>query len=397
MNEKEFNNSPTGHLVPTTIYLVPYKAFVPNELPPFVKPDWEITNRILEAQQKLSELKGLGSRIENPNLFIRPFIRREAVLSSMIEGTRTEIIDLLAYEVDQIPVPGLGGSDPPENDIREVLNYVAALEFGLSNINKKEINENYLCKLHKILLSGVRGSETNPGCFREVQNYIGKEKSPDKAAFFPPPVVEMRKSIKGLLKYINKGNEYPPIIRLALIHYQFEAIHPFIDGNGRIGRLLNTILLIKWNLLDSPLIYLSGFIEEHKEKYYRLLLNISKTGSWDDWLSFFLHAITEQSNDAIYRIVKLQDLKNNWLNRPEIGRATVNIIKLIDYLFANPYTTISDAEKLLKVTNKAARNNISKLLDANILMPATDKKYGQLFVASEVLKIIRTRNISELD
>ena len=397
MDERDFKNSPTGKLVPTKIYLVPYKAFVPNPLPPEIQSSWDLTNSIIVAQQKLSELKGLGRQIDNPNLLIRPFIRKEAVLSSMIEGTRTELIDLLAYEIDQQPITGLGGSDTAERDIQEVLNYVKALEFGLKNIHQKKIDEKYLFAMHSILLKGVRGAETKPGSFREVQNYIGKEQDPEKASFIPPPVLEMRKSILDLIDFINHSDQYPDLIRIALIHYQFETIHPFVDGNGRIGRLLNSILFVKWGLVDSPLLYLSGYIEERKEEYYRLMLNVSKVGQWDDWLLFFMRAVITQSNDAIVRITKLQDLKNEWVERLELRRASVSIIRLIDNLFASPYITISDAEKMLNVTNRAARMNIHKLTDANILQPATERKYGQLFVANEVLKIIRTRDLEELN
>ena len=351
---------------------------------------------MIQAQQSLGELKGIGRNIENPNLFIRPFIRKEAVSSSRIEGTRTELIDLFAYEVDQQQITGLGGNDPEEWDIREVFNYVKALEFGLLNVNQV-IDEKYICSLHKILLEGVRGRNTNPGCFRSVQNYIGKEQNPETATFIPPPVEELPSLINNFVKYINDVNDYPPLVKMALIHYQFETIHPFEDGNGRIGRLLNSILLIRMKLLDSPIIYLSGFFEENREEYYQLLLNVSKYGDWGEWFLFFMKAVVSQSNDAIIRITKLQDLKNGWLERLETQRATVNIIRLIDQLFTSPYITISEAEKVLGITNRAARINIYKLIDAGIIQPATKQKYGQVFVAEEVLKIIRTRNIRELN
>jgi len=393
MNEKDFVNSPTGRLVPTRIHLIPYTAFVPNPLPPEISSSWEITKNILLAQQGMSELKGIGRNIENPNIFIRPFIRKEAVSSSMIEGTRTELVDLLAYEIDDQPIRGIGGSDPAESDIREVLNYVKAIEYGIKNIDRS-FDEKYLCNLHKILLKGVRGQNTNPGKFRDTQNYIGKDPNPDLASFIPPPVPDMEQSIRKLINYLDIPDQYPPLVRIALIHYQFETIHPFADGNGRIGRLLNTLLLLKWDLLNEPTIYLSGYTEEHREEYYKLLLDVSKYGNWENWIVFFMKAVIEQSNDAIVRIKKMQDLKNEWLGRMEIGRASVNIIRLIDRLFVSPYITISDAEKKLSITNRAARLNIFKLIDAGILRPASDQKYGQLFVAEEILNIIRPRAIS---
>ncbi len=390
MNEKDFIDSPTGHLVRTSIYLVPYPAFVPNPLPPSLKASWEITSYTLEAQQRLSELKGIGRGIENPNIFIRPFIRKEAVLSSKIEGTRTELIDLLAYEINLHPVRSIGGNDPAENDIQEVLNYVKAMDYGIKNINSK-IDENFLCNLHKVLLKDVRGQGTNPGKFRETQNYIGKEQNPDSASFIPPPIEEMGKSIKQLVYYINTPDQYPPLIRIALIHYQLETIHPFADGNGRIGRLLNTILLIKWGLLDTPLLYLSGYLEKNRDEYYRLLLDVSKDGNWENWLIFFIKAVINQSSDATNRIKKLQDLKKEWLNKSEIQRASVNIIRLIDRLFVSPYLTVSEAQKYLAVTNRAARMNMTKLIDAGILKPAINQKYGQLFVADQILSIFKAQ------
>ncbi|MBC7239607.1 MAG: Fic family protein, partial [Chloroflexi bacterium] len=218
-------------------------------LPPVIAADWELMCALSEADRSLSNLAGLGRTMPNPHLLIGPFVRREAVLSSRIEGTEADIADLYAYEARQLPLPGVEVS-PPESDVQEVLNYVNALEYGLQRLNTLPMSLRLMRELHAKLLAGVRGEYATPGEFRHSQNWIGPPGcSLNEAIFVPPPPAQMDEALDALEKYLQSDDMYPPLIRLAFIHYQFEAIHPFLDGNGRIGRLLLSLLLVQWQLL----------------------------------------------------------------------------------------------------------------------------------------------------
>jgi Fic family protein len=226
----------------------------------------------------------------NPHLLIGPFMRREAVLSSRIEGTQADIVDLYAYEVGQLPLPGME-LPPSEGDVREVLNYVHALEYGLERLNTLPVSLRLIRELHDRLLTGVRGEHATPGEFRRRQNWIGRPGCTlNEATFVPPPVPQMRNALDAFEKYLNSGDLHPPLVRLALAHYQFEAIHPFVDGNGRIGRLLISLLLVQWDLMPLPLLYLSAFFHRHRQDYYERLMAVSERDAWRDWILFSCEA-----------------------------------------------------------------------------------------------------------
>lgn len=364
-----------------------YWSFVPNPLPPDLPPDSELVRALFDAAYSLAELGTMGRMLPNPHLLIGPFLRREAVLSSRIEGTRASIADLYAYEAGQLPMPGLG---PPvsEAEVREVLNYVAALEYGLQRLSTLPVSLRLMRELHQRLMEGVRGEHATPGEFRRSPNWIGG-RNPSDAAFVPPPVPEMEGALDAFEKYLHSEDpDNTPLVRLALIHYQFEAVHPFLDGNGRIGRLLISLLLVDWKLLPLPLLYLSAYFERHRDRYCDLLLAVSQRGAWRDWVLFFLQGVAEQSRDASARARRLQDLQAEWRAKVAMVRSSGLLSRLADHLFLSPVITIPQAQKVLGVTYHSAQGNVGRLVDAGILIAGPESPRGKLFVAQEILRIL---------
>lgn len=336
MNPERFKNSPTGELVKVGHGEAAYWAFVPHRLPPALSIEKELVRILSDADRALGELAGLGRAMPNPHLLIGPFMRREAVLSSRIEGTQADITDLYAYEAKQLPLPGLKQS-PTESDVREVLNYVRATEYGLKRLDTLPVSLRLIRELHERLMEGVRGEQATPGEFRQSQNWIGRPGCVlNDADFVPPPVNEMQETLDAFEKYLHSKNDDPPLVRLAFIHYQFEAIHPFLDGNGRIGRLLISLLLVNWNLLPLPLLYLSAFFEKYRNEYYELLMKVSENGAWHEWMIFFLRGVEEQAQDAIVRAKRLHDLQIEWKERLSKARASALVLRLADSLFVSP-------------------------------------------------------------
>ena len=350
--------------------------------------DQLLVQTLSEADRALGELAGLGRTMPNPHLLIRPFIHREAVLSSRIEGTQADLADLYAFEAGQLVLPGLQ-PPAPASDVREVRNYVWALEYGLERLNTLPVSLRLIRELHARLMDGVRGEHATPGEFRRSQNWIGPPGCTLKEAeFVPPPVPEMLEALGELELYLHRDCPYPPLIRMGMIHAQFEVIHPFIDGNGRIGRLLLSLLLVYWNLLPMPLLYLSVYFERHRQDYYDLLLAVSSRSAWRDWLVFFLRGVAEQARDAIKRATRLQDLQAEWRTRLTQNRASTLLLRLMDSLFDSPLLTIPQAQKLLGVTYHSAQFNVAKLVKAGIIRQVGEASYGKTFLAELVLQAI---------
>ncbi len=386
MNPDLFRNSPAGRLVRVGEGQTAYWAFVPQPLPPKLNWNDALVRHLSDADRALGELAGLGRTMPNPHLLIAPFTRREAVLSSRIEGTQTDIADLYAFEAGQLPLPGFKPL-PPEDDIREVQNYVRAMEFGLQRIKTLPMSLRLIRELHAILMTGVRGEHAAPGEFRRSQNWIGQPGCTlNEAEYVPPPHPEMLEALDAFEKYLHVENDFPPLIRLALIHYQFEAIHPFIDGNGRIGRLLVSLLLVHWNLLPLPLLYLSAFFEHHRQEYYDLLFAVSARGAWQEWIAFFLRGVAEQARDAIRRAKQLQDLQIEWHRRLNKANASPFLLRLADSLFEFPVLTIPKAQEILQVSYRSASLNMKKLVQLGILQPIGNSTYRQVFVARAILE-----------
>jgi Fic family protein len=389
MNPERFRNSPSGRLVKVGYEDSAYWAFVPNPLPPELPIEKNLVRRLSEADRSLGELAGLGRAIPNPHLLIGPFMRREAVLSSRIEGTQADIKDLYTYEAKQLQLPGLKPS-PTESDVREVLNYVRAMEYGLKRLDTLPVSLRMVRELHERLMEGVRGEQATPGEFRRSQNWIGRAGCTlNDADFVPPPVNEMQEALDAFEKYLHSKDDYPPLVRLAFIHYQFESIHPFLDGNGRIGRLLLSLILINWNLIPLPLLYLSAFFEKNRDEYYELLMKVSANGAWQEWIAFFLRGVEEQARDATVRAKRLQDLQITWRERLSQVRTSTSVLRLTDSLFVSPVITIPDAQRILGAKQyHTARKSIEKLVNAGILKQVGESSYGKTFLAEEILQAI---------
>ena len=379
MNPADFTEEKNGRLLKTQR---DYWAFLPNPLPPQLTLSWDLVNQLSEADRALSELAGTARTLPNPHLLIGPFIRREAVLSSRIEGTQASLSDLLFFEAS-------GSVDPKAPDAREVANYVKAMEYGLVRLKKFPLSLRFIREVHEHLMHDVRGEYLTPGEFRRSQNWIGPDRCTlMEATYVPPPVEEMEQALGQFEAYLHAPSTVPLLIRLAAIHYQFEAIHPFLDGNGRIGRLLITLLLCKEGALPEPLLYLSAYFERYRNEYYRLLLAVSQSGKWIDWISFFLRGVAEQSRDALVRSDRLLQLWKNYRGEFQSARSSALQLRLVDQLFAYPAITANQAAKLLKVTHRSAQLNIEKLIRKGILKEATGKQRNRVFIAPQIVKII---------
>lgn len=380
-----------GHLADRYVQVLrreaAYRAFVPDPLPPPLDYGPTLVRALSDADRALGELAGLARTMPNPHLLIGAFIRREGVLSSRIEGTQAGLADLYAYEAGQLPMPERVAA-PPESDVREVHNYVRALEYGIERIHTLPIGLRFIRELHAILMEGVRGEQATPGEFRRSQNWIGPPGCAlNQATYVPPPVDDMHRALDAFEKYLHADDGNPPLVRLALLHQHFEAIHPFLDGNGRIGRLLITLLLVHWDLLPLPLLYLSAFFEHHRQEYYDLLLGVNERGDWREWVGFFLRGVAEQSRDAAARARGLQDLQLAWRQRLTTARSSALLLRLADSLFESPILTIPQAQRLLGVTYRSAQQSIERLVSMDILHRGGGAQYGKVFVAREVLRV----------
>ena len=305
-------------------------------------------------------------------------------MSSRIEGTRASLDDIYNYEADQLSFL------ESNSDIREVHNYVVALDYGLSRLSELPISLRLIRELHQKLMTGVRGDIWTPGEFRRTQNWIGPAGSTlETAPYVPPPLDEMLVTLQQVEEFIHASSDLPPLVRVGLIHYQFEAIHPFLDGNGRVGRLLIMLLLCQWDLLPQPLLYLSSYFEKHRSEYYARLLAVSQRGEWEEWLSFFLTGIRDQSHEATQRVQSLQSVREKYYQIFAGKRDSVRLNKLVDFLIGHPIITIRQVEEGLKVADyKIAQRYIAKLLDAGILRETTGKSRNRVFRADMILKAI---------
>lgn len=361
-------------------------TFIPKSLPPQINYDESLTSLISEASIQLGNLSGIGKLMPNPHLLIKPYLRREAVLSSKIEGTQASIMDVFRFEA--------GGIQEKESEAKrttEVVNYVYALEECLNAVrNGAPIDLQMIRNAHKRLMQDVRGQELEPGKFRTVQNWIGIEGTKIEDATYVPPAPEY---LNDLLTDLEKFIQNPPgrisvLVQCAMMHYQFEAIHPFSDGNGRIGRLLIPLLLAQRKVLDLPLLYLSAYIERNKQHYYSLLLRVSQESAWEEWLRFFLYGVVAQASDAVNNIQRLMALKATYDKSLRAKKASGSMTRLIDYLFANPMITVPGAARYLGITYPPAKSAVEKLKDMGILVEYDDKERGRVFVAKEIMAIL---------
>lgn len=364
-------------------------TFVPNKLPPAIIYDESLISLIAEASLELGNLSGIGLIIPNPHLLIRPYLTQEAVLSSKIEGTQASILDIFRFEAGEHILK----EERETKGIDEVVNYVIALNKCLENVKEgKKVDIEMIKDAHGILMENIVGHPMlKPGEFRKVQNWIGKPGTKiEDATYVPPPPEKINELLVDLEKFIqNPPGRIPTLVQLAMIHYVFEAIHPFIDGNGRIGRLIIPVLLAERKLLEQPLLYLSAYIERNKTEYYALLLSVSQKGDWINWIRFFLRGVIVQSRDATNNIQRLLSLKTKYEQKLTEIRASYSMIKTVEYLFSNPIITVTRIAKHLGITYPPAKKTIEKLLEIEILKERDDEKErGKSYFAHEILSVL---------
>jgi len=358
-----------------------YLSFIPEKLPPKIEYTQELVLALSKADSTLSKLSGAGLLLPNPDLLVIPYMKKEALSSSRIEGTRISLSDYFLTEAK--------GIEKEDVEATEVGNYLKSMNYALKKIENEPISVELIKEMHKRLMKGVRGNELIPGNFRPVQNWIGpKNTKIQDATFVPSPKEEVEKLINELIEYLNKYDEMPLLIKCALMHYQFETIHPFCDGNGRIGRSLITLYLCKKNKISKPLLYASDYFEKHRREYYEILLNTNKTGKFEDWIKFFLEAIKVQSEDALERTIKIQKLRERYQEKTKNHKQAINLLNVVDLLFKNPFIQINQIAKQLSITYPTAKKAVENLIRLNILKSATEKERNKLFVAHEILDIV---------
>ena len=357
-----------------------YSAFVPAPLPPPL--DWtpRLVRVLSEADRLIGKLAGEGGRLPNPHVLMRPFIQREAVLSSKIEGTQATLGELLASEAGAVV-------DRSPEDLREVGNYVVALEHGIARLKELPLCVRIVRELHEKLMNGVRGHEATPGRFRKIQNWIGRPGStPETASFVPPPPDEVEPCLAQWERFLHES-ELPPLATIALAHYQFEAIHPFLDGNGRVGRLLTALFLIEQRILPTPLLYLSAFFEASRRDYYDCLRGVSERGAWDDWLEYFLQGVARMSEDALSRATRINGLLIEW-RKQVAGDSTATSLRAVELLASNPFINARHAAEKMKVAFTTAQRAIGRLERLGILEQTGQSRRNRVYCAKALLGIL---------
>ena len=379
MERDNFDETAPGEIVPTTTPKGTYSAFRPDPLPPSVSTEQLITP-LAEATQALGRLHGIGPRVGSREILIEPFIRKEALESSQIEGTHATLSDIYAYEAGQEALI----DEDRQQGTQEVVNYLYALTHGLDAITAGDpITVELLCEMHDRLLSGVRGDEADPGELRTTQNFIGSTPYIQDARYVPPPPNEIPDLLEDLLEYANQETNLHPLLRIGLTHYQFETIHPFLDGNGRLGRLLISLLLQRDGLLPEPYLYLSSYFNARRSDYVDHLLAVSQHGEWEEWLLFFLRGVQSQADEAHQRANLLVDLREGYQQRYQSERSE-NILELVMRLFEDPYLDVNTAAEWLDAEYSTANRLIGQLEDDGILEERTGKERNRFYRVSTV-------------
>ena len=362
-----------------------YVAFHPAPFPP---QDLEMSPALVgslsRADQALARLDGAASVIPDVNLFITMYIRDEATRSSQIEGTQATLADVVEAEIAHL-------DDERRNAVAEIQNYITALDLGLRRLADLPVSLRLLREIHAELMSGVRGgtADRTPGEFRRTQNWIGGS-SPSNARFVPPPVEQMQSALHEWEASIHADDDLPVLVKIGLLHAQFETIHPFVDGNGRVGRLLITFLLTEWGVLRQPLLYLSGFLRRNVEEYYRRLQHIRDDGDWEEWLVFFLDGVTDTATEAATTVRAILDLRERDRQRiAELGQRAANAYRLHDHLFSVPLTTAADVQQALDVSQPTANRLLRDLGAAEILTEVTGRPRNQRWLYTDYLALFR--------
>ena len=384
MSMDRLQDSPTGQLVPT---IEGQRAFVPAPLPREIQPSMKLMRSLDEAASAVANLAGVGETIQNPYLLIRPFVRREAVLSSRIEGTQASISDLFRYEAS--------GGRRSGGDVQEVANYVDALDQGLMLLGALPISLRLVNQLHAVLMEGVRGEESRPGELRDEQVWIGPPGSLiGEARYVPPPASLVRDLLLDWERFVNESGALPALFQCAMMHYQFEAIHPYRDGNGRIGRLLIPLFLCAREVLPQPLLYLSAYFERDRSAYYDQLFRVSETGDWETWIVYFLRGVAEQARDAQVRVRRVRELQEQKRQVLLMRRESANALRLLDEVIARVFVTASDVARLLSFTQAGARRILERLVSSGVLEELGDE-WPRLYVAMDLLELIEAPTVLE--
>ncbi len=355
-----------------------YKSFCPTPLPPEIKMDDELISLLVKANKEIAVLDSISSMIPNMDLFIYMYIRKEAILSSQIEGTQCTLEDL--FNPNNI--------ESKNKDVPDVVNYIKATEYSLERIKTLPLCNRLLKEVHSVLIDNVRGKDKNPGEFRRSQNWIGGQGSTLKdARYIPPNLIDMDKAMSDLEKFINDEDEIDKLIKISLIHYQFETIHPFLDGNGRIGRLLITLYLMENKVLNSPALYISYYLKKNRIEYYDRMTEVRRTGNYEQWIKFFLNAIIECSQDAINTINEITVLRNRNIER--IGIENKKLLNVFLYLESNPIVDVNKVAKGLLMSFNTAAKYIQILIEKNILKAVDGLERNRMFEYTEYLNILK--------
>jgi Fic family protein len=357
-----------------------YAAFIPSPLPPDLTWTREIVHALSDADRAIGRLAGEGRGLPNPHVLMRPFIAREAVLSSRIEGTQATLGELLAAEAGAVV-------DRSPEDLREVGNYVVALEHGINRLPALGLTMPLLNEVHAFLLRGVRGGQAQPGKIRTLQNWIGLPGStPHTAVYVPPPPSRLAGLLQDLEAFL-LDRSIPPLIQAALSHVQFEAIHPFLDGNGRIGRLLITLFLLDRRVLPTPLLYLSAFFEATRSDYYVRLHEVTKSGDWENWILYFLHGVARQSEDAVDRASRMRDRLAQWQMQVR-GAGSETPARVLELLAGNPFVTAKYVSDHLDIARSTSMRAIDYLVQKGILSQVDARRRDRVYCARDLLDIL---------
>ncbi|MCJ7483396.1 MAG: Fic family protein [Thermodesulfovibrionales bacterium] len=361
-----------------------YKAFVPEKLPPGppLRIEGALQNLLSQADIALARLDGMGYFLPNADLFIAMYVKKEALFSSQIEGTQASLEDIFEYE----------SGDKPENinDVAEVINYIGALNYGIDRLKTLPMSLRLIKEIHGVLMQGTRGGNKTPGEFRKTQNWIGPPGSTLKdARYIPPPPQDVLKAMGDLEQYIHKGRKLPVLIDCGLVHYQFESIHPFLDGNGRVGRLLITFYLYFREVLHRPLLYLSYYFKKNRQEYYDRLNMVRDKGDYEQWIAFFLKGVVETADSAVEtarKILELQTKHREMLWKKKLSSPLA--VGILERLFQKPYVSVNDVAKEFSISFQAASNLVSQLEGAGILHEITGKKRDKRFIHAEYITIL---------
>jgi Fic family protein len=351
-----------------------YRAFIPAPLPPDppLAFDAQLATVLARAGTALGRLDGVAATLPNPDLFVAMYVRREAVLSSQIEGTQSTLEDVLAYEIDP-ERPNL------PRDIDEVVNYIGAMKYGLARLDSLPLSLRLLREIHGRLMTGTRGGSKSPGEFLQSQNWIGGVRGLVDATFIPPSPHDMRAALGNLERFLHDSGGLDPLIVAALAHAQFETIHPFLDGNGRVGRLLVTFLLCHEKVLQRPVLYLSHYLKQHRATYYDRLMAIRLAGDWEGWLRFFLTGVGEVAREAELTARQIVQLRENTRQRAQAAKMSATAFRLLDHLFQRPFINVNAARDHLGVSYVAANGLIGELCELGVLSEMTGGSRNRIF------------------